>query len=155
MAAGCSSPDDGYTGSGIYSGHHGALNATANSVPTTKLLIAEVPKVPQKSSSVTAAAVQRAPRNGNLFPFHSSEIFSEHNLSRLQIRMLNFSENVKQKDVVCQNDFCCNYEVEVSIHKLPENAVSISNVQTKYNFALHSNWFLFHFSLFTHTASRS
>lgn len=38
--------------------------------------------------------------------------------------MLHFEESALQKDVVCQNDFCCNYEIEVSTHKLPENSVS-------------------------------
>lgn len=128
IAAGGSSPEDGYTGTGIYSGHHGALNATVSGVPITKLLTAEVPKVPQRMSTTTAAAIQKAPKSGNVFAFQPSEIFSVQNLRHLQIRMLNFSENVKQKDKVCQNDFCCNYEIEVSIHKLPENAVSILEI---------------------------
>lgn len=143
LAAGGNTPYEGYSGSGIYSGHHGALNVTVSSEPVTKLLVARVPYEPQRVSSDTIAAMLRAPKQGSSLSIQPSEIFSKENLPKLQIQMLNFTKTSgREIGVICHNSFCCYYDIETKHHKLPENKVILCFDNEKFNSIHQSHLFL-------------
>lgn len=121
LAAGISSPDLGYSGSGIYSGHNGALNAVISDTPLTKLLVAYVPKVPGTNLPKTISPKNKTTKHPESNP---AMIFSKENLPDLDFHMLNFTQSNRHEGKICKNDFCCHYAIEVFTHKLPSNAVS-------------------------------
>lgn len=124
LAAGISIPEDGYSGSGIYSGHNGALNVVISDSPLTKLLVAYVPKVPGTILPKTISAKDKSPKHHGVAS-NPAMIFGEENLPDLDFLMLNFSNSNRHEGKICKNDFCCHYAIEVFTHKLPANAVSV------------------------------
>lgn len=124
LAAGISTPEDGYSGSGIYSGHSGALSAVISDTPLTKLLVAYVPKVPGTILPKTISAKDKSPKHHGVAS-NPAMIFSKENLPDLDFLMLNFTQSNRQEGKICKNDFCCHYAIEVFTHKLPANAVRV------------------------------
>lgn len=116
-------PSDGYTGSGIYSGHQGVLNAIISNTPITKLIVAYVPNVPDTVIAKTTINKRRSSKH-NGFTSNPTIIFSPENLPHLKLKMLDFNEKPKQDGKLCKNNFCCHYDVEVFVHKLPSDSVS-------------------------------
>lgn len=123
LAAGGSIPFEGYSGSGIFSGRHGALNAIMSDVPVTKLLVAQVPKTPE--TEFNNLTTFKTTKKWKFISSSPSTILEKENIPDIQLAMLNFTQNRAQKGQLCHNDFCCQYDVEVFIHRLPPQAVRL------------------------------
>lgn len=122
LAAGGSIPFEGYSGSGIFSGRHGALNAIISDVPVTKLLVARVPKTPD--TEYNNLTTFKPSKKWNFITSNPTIILEKETIPYIQVAMLNFTQSRTQTGEVCHNDFCCQYDAEVFIHSLPANAVS-------------------------------
>lgn len=116
LAAGYSDPGDGYSGSGIYSGHNGALNAVISDTPLTKLLVAYVPKVPGTILPRVISSKDKSTKHHGVAS-NPAMIFSEENLPDLDFLMLNFTASNRQEGKICKNDFCCHVKCFSIIHK--------------------------------------
>lgn len=122
LAAGGSIPFEGYSGSGIYSGRNGALNAIMTDIPVTKLIVAKVPKSPD--TQFDGLKTFKTSKTWNFLSSNPSVIMGKENIPDIQLSMLNFTQNHLQKGQICHNDFCCQYDIEVFAHTLPPNSVS-------------------------------
>lgn len=135
-----------YLGSGIYSGHHGALNAIMSDVPVikylskflptenfiyfffsffdkvTKLIVAQVPKTPDTPNNNLTTF--KTAKQWNFLSSNPSTILEKENIPDIQLALLNFTQSRFQKGQLCHNDFCCQYDIEVFVHRLPPNSVS-------------------------------
>lgn len=131
LAAGISTPEDGYSGSGIYSGHSGALSAVISDTPLTKLLVAFVPKVPGTILPKTISSKDKSSKHHGVAS-NPAMIFSKENLPDLDFLMLNFTQSTRREGKICKNDFCCHYAIEVFAHKLPANAVSVCALNSEH-----------------------
>lgn len=121
LAAGGSIPSEGYSGSGIYSGRNGALNAIMSDVSVTKLIVANVPKTPD--TVYNDLSTFKTAKKWNFISSNPSTILDKDVIPDAQIAPLNFTQNRFQKGELCHNDFCCQYDMEVFVHRLPFNAV--------------------------------
>lgn len=130
LAAGGSIPFEGYSGSGIFSGHHGALNAVMSNVSVTKLLVAQVPKSPD--TPFTNLTTFKPAKKWNFLSSNPSTILEKETIQYMQVTMLNFTQSRTQTGEVCHNDFCCQYDVEVFLHRLHANSVSGSEYQQSF-----------------------
>lgn len=107
LAAGSSTR--GATGSGIYSGRQGALQAIMAIRPTIRALVAKVPKKPYASADYT----ELAPERGQ--PSRSNQNIWRENLDSYQLKLLNFDQNASQNGRACFKSICCEYNVTASI----------------------------------------
>lgn len=123
LAAGGSLPNKGYSGSGIYSGHHGALTSLISDVPVTRLLVANVPKIPETVLNKNLHYLE-SPKSNDYIKSNPTMFTAADYLPNIQLTMLDFNNNRTQSGAVCHNNFCCNYDIEVFVHKLPPNSVS-------------------------------
>lgn len=112
LAAGISAPEDGYSGSGIYSGHSGALNAVISDIPLTKLLVAYVPKVPGTVLPKTIASKDKSTKHHGVAS-NPAMILSKENLPDLDFLMLNFTQSNRHEGKICKNDFCCHVKMPI------------------------------------------
>lgn len=116
LVAGASVPTQGSTGSGIYSGKFGALKAIIVDIPTTRVLVTDVPKVPSTAIVVEApkpsSARLRADTAAEPVTLH---LMNEDLTNGYEARWLKFQENNTQADKVCQNSFCCSYNVRATL----------------------------------------
>lgn len=60
----------------------------------------------------------------NFLSSNPSTILEKENIPDIQLALLNFTQNRFQKGQLCHNDFCCQYDIEVFVHRLPPNSVS-------------------------------
>lgn len=113
------------TGSGIYSGRMGALKAfTAINTPTTKILIAEVPKKPADQP-----ANRTMPEESEKSVILPGLRLWKADLEKYNLTFLDFEENLEQAGSVCHGTICCDYKIRVSANNsLSEKAtVRVTN----------------------------
>lgn len=98
------------TGSGIYSGRFGALKAfTAINSPTTKILIAEVPKKP--ADHPANMTMPEESDNSVLLP---GPKLLKADLTEYNVKFLDFDTNSTQAGHLCQGSLCCDYNIRAS-----------------------------------------
>lgn len=102
LSAGASTSET--TGSGIYAGRLGALQQFMAVAPTTRILIAELPKDPASSGNLIANADE------NIVWKDVQDLWVE-NLRPYHIIALNFEENHNQAGRFCNDTICCEYNV--------------------------------------------
>lgn len=128
LAAGASSPSHGSTGSGIYSGKFGALKSVLSAIPTTKVLIADLPRTPGLFVEAPAQNSEASLRsNENVFDLSILKLTREE-LNKYNLVQLNFGENSTQKGTICSNKLCCTYDINVAIRPLIAIEVSELNM---------------------------
>lgn len=114
LAAGASVPKIGSTGSGIYSGKMGAIKAIFADIPMTRVLVADIPKVPGDTLPATAAA--RSIKAEEAQTVSDALQLGKEILTDYKIKALDFAANATQEGRVCtDNDFCCNYKIHANI----------------------------------------
>lgn len=122
LVAGASRPQTGSTGSGIYSGTLGALNALIvdTSTPTTRVLLSEISKEPGVSGTAPTTLPHRV---YDVFERDHLKLKYE-NLSDYNVQWLNFEVKTKQIGRICHNRVCCNYVIQVVVPDRPIPSVS-------------------------------
>lgn len=105
LAAGASNAQS--TGSGIYSGSRGALKAVIVLAPTTKVLVAKIPKIP-------GAAVNQSAEDSDKPLFVSGQKLWKENLDKYKLQYLDFTANVTRAGMICDGTICCQYNITVS-----------------------------------------
>jgi hypothetical protein len=100
LAAGYHQPLGGQLGSGIYSGHSGALNYTFNPDSGTTLILAEIPILPMHEKILVNGQNQ-----GAVLTKLSAHSFLQENLSNYSTVILDLE--AKDEETVCHNELCC------------------------------------------------
>lgn len=113
------------TGSGIYSGLKGTVRAIMAVAPTTRVLIAQVPKQPNYLSYI--AADQDINKENGQEPSRSSRNIWQEKLDKYYLRALNLDEHLHQSGKICQKGTCCEYNITASIRK--EHAGVVGNLK--------------------------
>lgn len=128
LAAGANRPDQGISGSGIYSGTIGALTSLMSEIKTTRILTATVPKKPgAERPPQTSAQPEKQTRD---LPKVESIIelkLWQQDLTKFAVKVLDFNQNTLQTGELCHKQQCCKYEVEVIDRKQPKDAVILLN----------------------------
>lgn len=110
------------SGSGIYAGRSTALDVFYSSIPTTKILIADVPiDLPSQSTRkddennifVEKAAQMEDLPNGINVDKKYDENISQQVMSSFSIEFLDFSKGLSHNGTVCNGDFCCEFDIDV------------------------------------------
>lgn len=115
LAAGASVPKTGTTGSGIYSGKMGAIKAILADSPMTRVLVADIPKVPGTTVPATAAARSARAEETQTVVSDALQLGKEI-LTDYEIKPLDFAANATQEGRICKGkDFCCNYNIHANI----------------------------------------
>lgn len=87
------------------------------------VIVAEVPKTPDTFfNNITTF---KTAKQWNFLSSNPSTILEKENIPDIQLALLNFTQNRFQKGQLCHNEFCCQYDIEVFVHRLPPNSVSI------------------------------
>ena len=118
LASGYHQPLGGQLGSGIYSGHFGALNYTFDPTSGTKLIISEIPIIPNEIKLVTDEAKKWIFEKTESREYHSFLQENLKNYSTIQLDM-----NGEGEETVCHNEFCCNLKYNPIITKLSSNSI--------------------------------
>lgn len=128
LAANANIPTLKSSGSGIYAGRLGALNAFITESATTKILIAKVPididspdlvNSNKKSSGNIDNSETDLDQSSNrvTYPYarnvETLDLLKD-DLTEYNVQFLNFTENSQQVGSVCNNGICCNYNMSVS-----------------------------------------
>jgi hypothetical protein len=121
LAAGYNHPAVGSAGSGIYAGKEGPLVTTMPSVPTTKLLVANVlkktsPKIKPVLENVPNI---RGPIKATPYPNTFSNAHADNNSGILMLRdylepyetVLLTEREIFSAHTLCHNELCCDFEV--------------------------------------------
>lgn len=108
LSAGASTLEN--TGSGIYSGRLGALRAIMADTPTTKVLVAELPKRPSEN-------IHPGAHNEDVIEttLKATQNLWKENLDQYQIYALDFEKNYTQVGKQCHGTICCEYNITVNI----------------------------------------
>lgn len=116
------------TGSGIYHGRAGALKVYVSGISTSKVLVARVPiNLPTEDGEETPVIrpdeeIKEYPKmndhvnvNRGIKPlFDKRQI--QMDLDRLQVEFLDFSSQSTFNGSLCQWNFCCKYDIKISIN---------------------------------------
>jgi pantetheine hydrolase len=95
----------GSSGSGIFSGEHGALTAILSTDPQRKLYVANVPKEPSSVEKPTRNVI--ASVSNNFENFYLGRDFLE------EFRTTLLDPNRQAENLMlCHNQFCCRFNVE-------------------------------------------
>lgn len=139
LAANINWPNQNCSGSGIYAGRMGALESFVSQSPTTKILIAKVPTaLPDESTSNRSPELELVDNNiptEKLPKYETFEIVNEISLfddvledpeifydrkllqddmTVFSVEFLDFSTQQSQRGKVCNDGFCCHYDIDVS-----------------------------------------
>lgn len=114
LAAGANVPETATTGTGLYSGHYGALKTLFAETAATMVLVGKLPKEPGTPIAVTpqkiiARAAGDEPNKPKTFEM------GKENLDIYTMKWLNFEENSTQIGRVCQSEVCCIYNISVGV----------------------------------------
>ncbi|XP_075154931.1 biotinidase [Haematobia irritans] len=120
LAADGSYPQEQNTGSGIYAGRFGRLTAVIHEEPTTKLLIAKVPKRNVRQIQQNPVTFKplfepkvETPR------FTKLSLLRDYNVDIFSTKLLN-DTLTRFNETICHNNFCCNFNIErTKIQDLP------------------------------------
>uniref|UniRef100_A0A336M7R1 CSON013248 protein n=1 Tax=Culicoides sonorensis TaxID=179676 RepID=A0A336M7R1_CULSO len=115
IGSGASFPLIGSTGTGIYHGKFGALDAVMNYISSTKVYIAEVPKIgPNSPAPSPSSKIQRYD------PVDMLKLkLKRDQLDVYNTTLINFSAS-KQTHEICHDGFCCNFNLNIDV--LPDKA---------------------------------
>lgn len=119
------------TGSGIYSGRQGVLKAIMAVAPTTRVLLAEVPKRPYITSytSFDQEVTQQQSR--------SSQNIWQEKLDQYYLERLDLDKNPHQSGKICHEGTCCGYNVTASIRD--EHSGSVGHLKSWENLCNEAN----------------
>lgn len=98
----------------MYAGRFGALKSLIVDTPTTKVLIAKLPKVPGQAISVPATRARALTRAEEIKEPETIQLQHEE-LEQYAVEWLNFPENTTQIGRKCQGDVCCLYNITVRV----------------------------------------
>uniref|UniRef100_A0A1B0GA13 CN hydrolase domain-containing protein n=2 Tax=Glossina morsitans morsitans TaxID=37546 RepID=A0A1B0GA13_GLOMM len=112
LAADASYPSQQNTGSGIYAGRLGRLSAAIFQEPTTKLLIAKVPKSEYRSSYQMPTAIEPVFMPQLVTPrFTKLDLQRDYNVDVFTTKLL--EENFTTvNEMLCHRSFCCDFQIE-------------------------------------------
>ncbi|XP_002099874.2 vanin-like protein 1 [Drosophila yakuba] len=136
LAADASKPAGRTSGSGIYAGRGGRLVAEIFEQPTTKLLIAEVPKREHGQLSPTFTPLftpqWKTPRLTGLATYRDNnvDIFESELLPE---DFLSFERQL------CHGSFCCSFAIERQVNSPAENEVTSSEAKS-YRYRIGVYW---------------
>lgn len=103
LASGYHRPSQGQLGSGIFSDSMGPLNYTVNPASGSRMVVAEVPIIPHKSTMLPIKSFPQSQISMNY-----TLTFLKENLSSYASYSLNVKEANSVK--VCHNYFCCSLQ---------------------------------------------
>ena len=127
LASGANIPQQGSTGSGIYSGSLGALVSQMSEVANTRVLIASVPKTPGLQLTPDPPVPTITATKDNIFEANQSELrLIQEDLKDFEISELDFDQNATQQGSICNGGFCCDYDIEVTPRQVAMDSVSYS-----------------------------
>lgn len=111
LAANINNPSAGASGSGIYSGHNGALDVFVSGSEETRILKAKVPcDIRDSIRSITKTTT-----NYISSPVAQSKLkVRQENLSNYAIKFLDFAKRSVENGRLCHGNVCCLYTVEAS-----------------------------------------
>nr|XP_013100678.1 unnamed protein product [Stomoxys calcitrans] len=112
LAADASNPEGQNTGSGIYAGRLGRLNAVIHEEPNTRVLTAKVPKRNARQTYQPPVAFKpvfqpqlESPR------FTKLSLLRDYNVDIFSTKLLN--ETLTHfNETLCHNNFCCSFNIE-------------------------------------------
>lgn len=117
------------TGSGIYAGRLGAQKVYFSEIPRSQVLVARLPiNLPSENEIVHIKPdkdIKVFPKIDDRLidefykPFYDDLLIQEK-MHLLTVEFLDFSLQTNFSGVVCQDDFCCNYDIEVSKNSDPD-----------------------------------
>nr|XP_017016234.2 vanin-like protein 1 [Drosophila takahashii] len=135
LAADASQPDGRTTGSGIYAGRGGRLVAEIYEEPTTKLLIAEVPK--REHGRLAPSFTPLFEPQLKTQRFTGVATYRDYNVDIFESELLpeDFLEVERQ---LCHGSFCCSFSIERKL-TISNEVISSSDPKT-YRYRLAAYW---------------
>lgn len=144
LAANANLPTLKSSGSGIYAGRLGALKAFITETAKTKILIAKVPidrHLPDFNRNTldnranSGADFESDSQNKVAYPYldRSFDTFDllQDDLSKYNVKFLNFTESASQAGTVCNNGICCKYNIEITANGMQDQTVGFLFLNVK------------------------
>lgn len=103
------------TGSGIYSGHMGAIKSIMADPPTTKVLVAKIPTKALPHPQINANDDDDDDDNNSEIKI-AHKLWKE-NLDKYHMHALDFEANTTQIGKICNGTICCWYNITASASK--------------------------------------
>lgn len=139
LAAGISRPAAGSTGSGIYSGALGALEAVMGTVhigsdATDTVIVRDVPKVPEQNIATNSDRQPQQPIVTDLnVPLTQVQLMRER-LNVLTWRPVNVSEAAIEHQLCTDSGFCCSFEHRLIDRDNAADAADAANGTVTYEY---------------------
>lgn len=118
LAAGASFPGVGSTGTGVYSGRHGAITTIMNYDPQSKLYVAKVPKLLFPNE-----VVDKIPQPKGT-PAQMTKLFLKRDqIDKYTTKDLPMTSNAQLEERVCYENHCCNFTINYTVKQNLGNAM--------------------------------
>eukprot|EP00099_Drosophila_melanogaster_P016550 NP_572298.1 biotinidase [Drosophila melanogaster] len=136
LAADASNPDGRTSGSGIYAGRGGRLVAEIFEQPTTKLLIAEVPKREHGQLAPTFTPIFEPQRKTQRLTGLAT--YRDNNVDIFESELLD-DDFLSFERQLCHGSFCCTFSIERKVTSAAENELPSSGAKS-YRYRIGVYW---------------
>lgn len=124
IASGANLQFTGTTGSGIYNGINGPIEARINSNAERRIILAKVPKINHKTSNILVQRIQSSiqPSEVKNFAAENREVSGINDMSAMFIAqddtITKYNTQIINKNTeyynVCQEKFCCDFNITMN-----------------------------------------